>query len=99
MIEIRLRLSGNWGPSQWGGGAWLYLPHRMLRVWAAVGSLGSRRGFYRTRLPGDELYGLNWRGGPAAHQIIVLAHTCRIRHAIDSALAVPPPAQRHTGKA
>ena len=76
--KITLELHGNWGPSQWGGGAWLYLPSRMLRVWASLDtSYGSHWGFWRTRY--YELQGINWRGGKRpGPALTVLAHTRRI---------------------
>lgn len=79
VIKIELQLSGSWGPSQYGGGIWLYLPGRMLRVWASVDDWhGSHWGLWRTRLPADGLDGWNWRGGPDSWPLTVLAHTRKI---------------------
>ena len=78
-MKITLELHGTRGPGQYGGGAWLYLPSRMLRVWASLDTgYGSHWGLWRTSLPGDELEGWNWRGGSRRLPLTVLAHTRRI---------------------
>jgi hypothetical protein len=72
---VTIELSGNWGPTQYGGGIWVYLPRRMLRIWGSVdqGPPMSHWGLWRTGSYG--LAGWNWRGGSRRWPVTLLAHT------------------------
>jgi hypothetical protein len=72
--RIRVEFHTSTGPAQYGAGVWLYLPARMLRVWASLDkAYGSHWGFWRTDY--TELQGVNWRGGWRRMPVTLLAHT------------------------